>query len=151
MIECDITDDSIPLHFARRQFRGIDRVSTIVCYIGRSWDKHSILDGFKHALNIILIGLKLRKRKNDPRSLIKYRRGQTDDKFYELKPYPNNVSLFFIRWGVFGFYLFKCFQKYWGNILNCNISIDIIARYSHQHPKWDLIIEKLNQRIEAGY
>lgn len=152
LIERDVTHDSILLIFARRLFRGIDRIGTIFCDICRSWDNRSSFQGFIQALNIVLIGLKLRRKKHDPRSLIKYESNQSNIQFYKLKPYPNKVNLFFIRWGVFGFYQLKFFQQYWASVVKGGISVDFISGYSHQHPKWDLIIEKLNQRInEAGY
>lgn len=152
LIERDVTVYSIPLQIARKLFRGIDRIGTIFCDISHTWENRSIIDGVKHAFSIILIGLKLRKQKRDPRLLIRYKHGQIEDKSYELKPCPNNASLLFIRWGVFGFYQFKFFQKYWKNIIKGRITIDFIAGYSHQHPKWSLIIEKLSYRInEAGH
>lgn len=71
---------------------------------------------------------------------------------YKLKPYAGNVHLFFIRWGVFGFYQFGFYQQYWRKLIKGDMAVDIIRGHSHAHPNWPRIINKLNQRIvEAGY
>ena len=71
---------------------------------------------------------------------------------YQLKPYAGDVHLFFIRWGVFGFYQFSFYQQYWRKLIKGNTTVDIVRGHSHSHPNWSRIIKKLNQRIvEAGF
>lgn len=70
--------------------------------------------------------------------------------FYELKPYPYKLNLIFIRWGVFGMYQFKYFQRFWAKLAQNGMVVDLVPGHSHYHPKWNLILNKLNARIKEA-
>ncbi|HEY3300426.1 MAG TPA: thioesterase domain-containing protein [Methylophilaceae bacterium] len=155
MIERDVTETNRLLWFTRKIFNRLDTYGTRYTEALQSIDenKHSLFTHLKYMPKIICKMAKPEVQTiDDPRNLISYKRRETRDKMYEFKPYPSNASLFFIRWGVFGFYQFKYFQNYWRKIALGGVTVDFIEGYSHKYPNWPSIIQKVNKRLlESRY
>ncbi len=150
MIERDVTESNKVLWFTRKVFNRIDTYGTryIESLKSIGEGKPSTLSLVQHIPKILSNMVRTEEQTiDDPRNLIRYKNRETQDKMYEFKPYPANASLFFIRWGVFGFYQLKYFQNYWRKIALGGITVDFIEGYSHKYPNWPAIIEKVNKRL----
>lgn len=153
MIERDVTEKNYLLSFARRVFNRIDLHGTrFYEALNTLQPKTSVMTYIKSAPKIVTAVVKADNLNlSDPRRLIKVE-SESQEKMYELKAYPKQASLFFIRWGVFGFYQMRFFQKYWRKIVNGGMTVDFIPGYSHKYPNWARIIQKLDQRLkETGH
>jgi thioesterase domain-containing protein len=150
IIERDVTETNRILWFTRKVFNRLDTYGTRYLEALQSIDenKHSLITHLKYMPKIISkITTQEEQAIDDPRNLIRYERRETLDKMYDLKPYPGKISLFYIRWGIFGFYQCKFFQNYWRKIALGGITVDFIEGYSHKYPNWPSIIQKVNQRL----
>jgi len=69
---------------------------------------------------------------------------------YSLRPYPGSAVFIYIRWGPFGYFRFRTFQKYWDKIVFGGTDFRIITGYSHYMPNWPLFAEKLDILLGEG-
>lgn len=67
---------------------------------------------------------------------------------YSIKPYPGKVVLIYIRWGVFGFFQFKIFQKFWKKIALGGADIRMVPWYTHTPADWTAAVEIVRTLIE---
>ena len=152
LVERDVTEQSMSLKLVRKVYSKIDRLGTITTDTYNAAHNQSLgLRAVKLAKHLALkLNIAYKKSISDPRAFIRYQ-SESHDKLYQLKPYNKKISLIFVSWGVFGFYRFNFFQKYWRKIAPSGITVDIVKGFSHAHPPWLKIIECLHRRIlDAG-
>lgn len=153
IVERDVTENSALLKVARKIYLKIDRIGTLTqrfCNVLFSDNSRADkTDAIKKMADTVT--RKFKKPSPDSRTLIQYK-SLEDDKMYELKQYHDKISLIFVSWGVFGFYRFSIFQRYWRKLAPQGITVDIVKGFSHENPPWVNIIKALNKRLsEAGY
>jgi hypothetical protein len=155
LVERDVTMSNTLLKYTRKVFNRLDYHGTRLYESLQNIKKYNpgVLGCLKSVPRIIYENFKDEQPGEiDPRENIRYKRRKTRDRWYEFQPYTGSASLFFIRWGVFGFYQLSFFQKYWEKIVHGGITVDFIPGYSHKYPNWTAIIQKMNQRLmEKGY
>lgn len=145
LIDRDVTDKTLLLRIGRKAFDWIDRLGALaytVAYLRREKNLRFNLDTIQVLKQRVLPTAET----NDPRNKIKYLK-KSDDVMYQLKPYDGKVHLFFIQWGVFGFYQINLFMRYWRKIAKGGVEVDFIKGYSHKYPSWPKIIRSLNRRL----
>lgn len=69
---------------------------------------------------------------------------------YSLTPYPGRAVLIYIRWGPFGFFRFRIFQKYWEKIVLGGADFRIIPGYTHYLPNWYFVAEILESLLDES-
>ena len=153
IVERDVSVNTFPLKVARKIYTKIDRIGTLTqrflnAFFGDN-SGASKIESIKKMADVVI--KKFKKATLDSRTLIQYK-SLENDKTYQLKQYHDKISLIFVSWGVFGFYRFNFFQKYWRKLAPKGITVDIINGFSHENPPWVNIIKALNKRlVEAGY
>jgi hypothetical protein len=151
LVDRDVTEKNWRLKFARKFFDQIDRLGAKGYAFFEEYKKQSSERNFLNSVKALIAGLKSKAPLTDPRNVIMYKK-KSIEHLYELKPYPGKVNLFFIRWGVFGYYQLGFFQHYWGKIAKGGFTVDFVPGYSHKYPSWPKIIEMLHNRLtETGH
>lgn len=149
LVDRDVTEKTRTLRVFRKLFDWMDRLGA-KAYAFRDVLKQQDTR-FKLTNTLKAMGLSPNKPMEDPRNLIKYVQ-KSAEAIYELKPYKGKINLFFIRWGVFGYYQFNFFQHYWRKIAKGGLQIEFVPGYSHKYPSWPNIIRMLQHRLnETGY
>lgn len=150
LVDRDVTEKTLFLRLGRKLFDWIDRLGALaytIAYMRREKVMRYNLDTVQVLKQRVLPTVEA----NDPRLKIKYVK-KPDDAMYLLKPYDGKVNLFFIQWGVFGFYQMNVFKRYWHKIAKGGLQVDFIKGYSHKYPSWPKIIRSLNRRLaETGF
>jgi hypothetical protein len=67
---------------------------------------------------------------------------------YSLTPYPGRAVLIYIRWGPFGLFRFRIFQKYWEKIVLGGTDFRIIPGYFHHLPNWPVVAKILESLFD---
>lgn len=150
LVDSDVTEKTCLLKLARKLFDWIDRLGALaytIAYMRREKTMHLDID----TIQIFKQRILPKDESADPRNKIKYVKKATDA-MYQIKPIESKVNLFFIQWGVFGFYQLRLFKRYWQNIAPDGVKFDFVRGYSHKYPSWPKIVHALNRRLdETGF
>jgi Thioesterase domain len=151
MVDRDVSEKTRPLKIARKLFDWLDRLGAKGYAFFDEFKNRSLELNLFNIIKVLKIRISTKAPHIDPRDVIKYKK-KAIEHLYELKPYPGKVSLFYIRWGVFGYYQLGFFRNYWRKIAKGGYTVDFVPGYSHKYPSWPHIIEMLHRRLtESGY
>ncbi len=149
LVDRDVTEKTKILRIFRKLFDWADRLGARAYSIRDAIKQQDTR--FKIINTLKAISISPNKPTEDPRNRIKYIKKPTEA-MYELKPYQGKVNLFFIRWGVFGYYQLGFFRRYWRKIAKGGLQVEFVPGYSHKYPSWPHIIRMLHNRLdETGY
>jgi thioesterase domain-containing protein len=67
---------------------------------------------------------------------------------YKLLPYQGKVNFIYVKWGLFGYFQYKFFQRYWNAFVDAGSDFNIIPGSVHNRPSWPTVAKITNQQIK---
>jgi thioesterase domain-containing protein len=147
LFDRDVTQTDVWLKLARRLFSTIDRVPF-------RWEQAR--ENPVQCIKEILLN-KWQRLVKSPLQYVKSKLGFVstwqagDTSGYKLTPYPGKIHLVYVSYGIFGYFKFSFFQRYWRHLALGGIEYRIIPGNTHNNPNWPLVAKSLRIFIkEAG-